>query len=106
MLIAVRGWLGWLLVPTLMVLIYWVAMNAEPPQRLLLTYVWVWFLLITPVEMMFFFMRNRIYANPQSDSAHLRQMTLLPSVFWGVLFLAGSVAALVYGGAMLLRIES
>jgi Peptidase M50B-like len=106
MLFAVRGVIGWLLVPGLMAVITYVALTVhEQPQRLLLTYIWVWFLLIAPVEQMFVFMRHKIYDNPESDSGKLRSLTLLPSAFWGVVFLAGTVAALVYGGAMLLRIE-
>ena len=86
--------------------IYVLAMNVHPPVQVLLTYVWVWFLLIVPVEEMLVFMRDAIWADPDADTAKLRKFTLLPSALWGLLLLAGTLAALVYGGAMLLRLPT
>lgn len=104
MLFAVRGWLGFLLVPALAVLLYQVATRAEPPAQALFAHVWVWFLLIAAVQRMLVFMSLATYDVPGNDTAALRAQTLLPSALWGLLLLVGTIAALVWGGAMLLRL--
>ncbi|MFI5843518.1 M50 family metallopeptidase [Catenuloplanes sp. NPDC051500] len=106
MLFAVRGLLGWLVVPSLMVVICYVAFAAEPPIRELFAYVWTWFLLIAAVETMLIFLRGRGYDNSGSDAGALRRLTSLSGEFWAVLMLIGTTAALVYGGVMLLRVEA
>lgn len=104
MLLVVRGLLGWLLVPVLMAAILWVALTVEDPLQTWLTYVWVWFLLIAGVQEMLLLMTTKAYKVDASDPAQLRRLTLLPSAAWAFLLLAGTVAALVYGGVMLLGI--
>jgi len=106
MLIAVRGVVGWVVVPVLMAAIFAITMGVHPPVQTMLTYMWVWFLLIVPVEDMLVFMRAELWKDAGSDSAKLQKLTLLPSALWGVLLLAGTIAALVYGGAMLLRLHA
>ncbi|WP_051800195.1 M50 family metallopeptidase [Catenuloplanes japonicus] len=106
MLFAVRGLLGWLVVPTLMIVICYVALAVEPPIRELFAYVWTWFLLIAAVETMLIFLRGRGYDNSGSDAGALRRLTRLSGEFWAVLMLIGTTAALVYGGVMLLRVEA
>ena len=106
MLFAVRGLLGWLVVPTLMSVICYVALAAEPPIQELFAYVWTWFLLIAAVETMLIFLRGRGYDNSGSDAGALRRLTSLSGEFWAVLMLIGTTAALVYGGVMLLRVEA
>ena len=103
MLIAVRGLVGWLVVPGLMVVIGYVALKVPQPHQTLVTYVWVWFLLIVPVEHMFFFLRNKHYDNSSSDSGQMERLTRFPSALWALVFLAGTIAALAYGGSLLLR---
>jgi hypothetical protein len=105
MLFAVRGLLGWILVPGLMFLIYQIAAHVKPPVQLLLTHMWVWFLLIAPVERMFVFMQQQTYNSPKSDSAVLQRQTLLPSALWALALLVGTIAALVYGGGLLLHMH-
>jgi hypothetical protein len=102
MLLAVRGVVGWITVPGLMVVIGYIAIKAEPPLQLLYTYMWVWFLLIAPVEQMFVFLQAKIYNNNRSDAAGLQQLTRLPRELWALVFLAGTIAALVYGARLLL----
>lgn len=104
MLLVVRGPIGWLVVPTLVVLAFLAAVYAEPPTQALLAHVWAWFLLIAAVEQSLVVMRGGAYAKKGSDHDELRRLTLLPPVLWGLLLLTGSVAALAYGGAMLLRL--
>jgi hypothetical protein len=102
MLLAVRGVVGWISVPTLMIVIGYVAVKVDPPLQSLYTYMWVWFLLIAPVEQMFFFLREKIYNNDGSDAAGLQKLTRLPRELWTLVFLAGTIAALVYGARLLL----
>ncbi|MGN9906626.1 M50 family metallopeptidase [Phytohabitans sp. LJ34] len=104
MLFVVRGPVGWLVVPALVVLAFLAAVYTEPPTQALLAHVWAWFLLIAAVEQSLVVMRGGAYATKGSDHDELRRLTLLPPVLWGLLLLTGSVAALAYGGAMLLRL--
>jgi hypothetical protein len=106
MLIAVRGLLGWLLVPGLMVVIWLVAVKVDPPLQTLYAHMWVWFLLIAAVQRMLLFIWHKQYDQGPNDSTALQGLTLVPSAIWALVFLAGTVAALAYGGAMLLRIET
>jgi hypothetical protein len=103
MLVVVRGWVGWLLVPALLVAIFWVETHMRAPERLLLTHMWVWFLLIVPVETMVVMIRREVYKGKTTDFGKMRSMTLLPGVFWAFAMLAGTVAALAYGGKLLLH---
>jgi hypothetical protein len=103
MLLAVRGVVGWITVPALVVVIGYIAVKAEPPLQLLYTHMWVWFLLIAPVERMFIFVETKTYDRREgTDAAGLQRRTLLPREFWTLVFLAGTVAALVYGARLLL----
>ena len=104
MLFAVRGLLGWLTVPGLIVVLYLVTMRVDPPLQTLYTHMWVWFLLIGAVQRMLHFVLDRQYENGTNDSTHLAGLTLVPSAIWAFVFLAGTIGALAYGGAMLLRL--
>jgi hypothetical protein len=104
MLLAVRGVVGLLLVPALAVMLYQVAVKAEPPTQALFAHVWVWFLLISAVQRMVVFMTTANYDVPNNDTAALSRQTLLPRALWGLILLVGTIAALVWGGAMLLRV--
>ena len=103
MLVVVRGPFGWFIVPALIAAIFWVATKVPQPNRLLLTHVWVWLLLIVPVEDMLVYLRQRLYRRPTADTARMQRLTLLPSALWAVILLGGTVAALVYGGDLLLH---
>jgi hypothetical protein len=43
--------------------------------------------------------------NQESDAAVLAKLTLLPDVVWLAIFWFGTMAALIYGGARLLRLD-
>ena len=103
MLVVVRGPFGWFIVPALIAAVFWVATKVPQPNRLLLTHVWVWLLLIVPVEDMLVYLRQRLYRRPTADTARMQRLTLLPSALWAVILLGGTVAALVYGGDLLLH---
>lgn len=104
MLLAVRGWIGWVVVPVLLVVLYQVATKAEPSGLTLFAYVWTWFLLIAAVQRMIVFLAAKTYLSDKTDTAKLQAMTLLPSPLWALIQLAGTTTALVWGGAMLLRL--
>jgi len=91
-------------VPGLIVVLYLVTMRVDPPLQTLYTYMWVWFLLIGAVQRMLHFVLDRQYESGTNDSTHLADLTLVPSAIWAFVFLVGTIAALAYGGAMLLRI--
>jgi hypothetical protein len=103
MLFAVRGMLGWLLVPGLITVIWLVAVKVDPPLQTLYTHMWVWFLLIGAVQRMLLFVLHKQYDDDSNDSISLQELTLVPSALWALVFLVGTIAALVYGGALLLR---
>jgi hypothetical protein len=105
MLIAVRGLVGWLLVPALMVVIWLIAVKVDPPLQTLYAHMWVWFLLIGAVQRMLLFVWHKQYDQGPNDSTALQDLTLVPSAIWALVFLVGTIAALAYGGAMLLRVE-
>ena len=104
MLLAVRGVPGLLIVPALAVVLYQVATTTEPATQALFAHVWTWFLLISSVQRMILFMGTGNYDVPGNDVAALSAQTLLPRALWGLLLLTGTIAALVWGGAMLLRL--
>jgi hypothetical protein len=103
MLIAVRGWFGLFLVPALIAAIFAVATQMKPPLQTLFTYVWVWFLLIVPVEVTLRHIWRGIYRDGGSDTGVMQRLTRLPSELWALAFLVGNIAALVYGGSLLLH---
>jgi hypothetical protein len=104
MLFAVRGWIGWVVIPLLLVVLYQVATKAEAGVLTLIAYVWTWFLLIGAVQRMLVYIRAKHYQNKTSDTALLQRVTWLPNEVWTFVQLIGTGAALVWGGAMLLRL--
>jgi hypothetical protein len=106
MLLATRGFLGPLLIICLMVALYQVVTKAEPSMVALTAHLWTWFLLISGVQQMLLFMRDRHYNIKGNDTEALRAATLLPTFVWGAILLLGTIAALAYGGAMLLRLTN
>ncbi|GAA4934760.1 M50 family metallopeptidase [Actinoplanes utahensis] len=103
MLFAVRGVVGWLSVPGLMVIIWLIATRTEPPLQTLYTHMWIWFLLIGAVQRMLLFVANKQYDQDKTDAAGLESLTGVPSAIWTFVFLVGTIAALAYGGGLLLR---
>jgi peptidase M50B-like protein len=96
MLLLMRGPFGIVVVLALMGLLFWIAFKVKPPVQVLYTHMWVWFLLIVPVE-------TAVAHMGGNDAKRLRQLTLLPAELWGLGFLVGTVAALAFGGSLLLR---
>jgi hypothetical protein len=105
MLLVVRGLVGWLLVPSLIALIGYVLVDVGAARQMLFVHMWVWFLLIAPVERMLVYLRDSTYLHPQSDTSVLRRATLLPSALWAILLLAGTGAALAFGASLILHLR-
>lgn len=106
MLFAVRGWIGWVVVPLLLAVLFFVATRVEPGGLTLFAYVWTWFLLIAAVQRMLVYLGAKTYLIEASDTARLAKATLLPTELWAFAQLIGTSAALVWGGSMLLRMPS
>jgi hypothetical protein len=106
MLLATRGFLGPLLIICLMVVLYQIVTKAEPSLVTLAAHVWTWFLLISGVQAALLLMRERGYNAKGNDTQALRDATLLPKYVWGGILLVAAIAALAYGGAMLLRLST
>lgn len=84
-------------------LLWSVAMHADQTVQLVFTYVWVWFLLMggtRQIPELFFGVRRN---DTSTDAAQLQQQTYIGDVVWLFVFWLGSLAALVYGGALMLR---
>ena len=105
MLLVLQGFIGWLVVPVLIIVLYKIATTADPGRQLLLAHVWTWFLLIYAVQQMIVYLREKHYEQPTSDTARLRKYTFLPSIFWAAIMLAVTIFALGWGGSMLLGIK-
>ncbi|MEU4422120.1 M50 family metallopeptidase [Actinoplanes sp. NPDC024001] len=103
MLLTVRGFLGWIVIPALMVGLYQLATKAPPEMSTLGAYVWTWFLLIGAVQRMLVYLTDKTYQQGGTDTARLQSSTLVPSEIWSLLLLLATGAALVWGGSMLLR---
>lgn len=102
MMLAVKGLVGWIVTPLLMIGIYLMATELKPPGQTLAVYVWVWFLLIVSVQQMYLHLTEKHYKHPGNDTSWLRRRTFVPSGLWSFLLFVASVVALLYGGAMLL----
>ncbi|MFG1606788.1 M50 family metallopeptidase [Actinoplanes sp. NPDC049265] len=106
MLFTVRGIIGWIVVPVLVVGLYQLATKAPAEMSTLGAYVWTWFLLIGAVQRMLVYLTDKTYLVEAADTTRLQQVSLVPSEIWSVLLLLGTGAALVWGGSMLLRMPS
>jgi hypothetical protein len=106
MLLTVRGCVGWIVIPALMVGLYQLATKAPPAMSTLGAYVWTWFLLIGAVQRMLVYLSEKTYLRDGTDTAKLQRSTLMPSEIWSVILLLATGAALVWGGSMLLRMPS
>ena len=83
--------------------LYWVARYWGDSAQLGFTYAWVWFLLMggtRQIPDLFWAMKH---GDTSSDAAVLQRLTFLPDVFWLAVFWLAALAALVYGGSLLLR---
>lgn len=102
LLVMVRNLFGFLAVPLTGLLVWTVAMRAGEDVQLVFTYVWVWFLLMGGTRQV-----PELYwhwsHDGEADTRRLAEATGLSTAFFVALFWFGSMAALIYGGVLLLR---
>ncbi|MFC7275685.1 M50 family metallopeptidase [Paractinoplanes rhizophilus] len=102
LLVMVRNLFGLFVVPLTGALIWVVAMRATEQVQLVFAYVWVWFLLMggtRQIPELFSVWKE----GSEPDTRSLSDKSGLSSAFFVALFWAASLAALVYGGVLLLR---
>jgi hypothetical protein len=84
-------------------LLFWVARHGSEAVVTGFAHGWVWFLLIGGVRQISTLFQVTRAGDPTSDVAVLSRLTWLPGVIWLGVFWAGTMVALVWGGALLLR---
>ena len=80
-----------------------VAMRSEPTVQMVFAYIWVWFLLMGGARQIPDLFRVIASGSTANDAAILQRQTHIGDVVWLFVFWLGSVAALVWGGTLLLR---
>jgi hypothetical protein len=95
----IRNLFGWVAVTVAGLLFYLVIHYGSATGRLVFAYTWTWFLLLG--GFLHTAQTNMKYTGWSGDGALLRGMTGLPKGFWGLLWWLATLAALVYGGAVL-----
>ncbi|WP_306204955.1 M50 family metallopeptidase [Actinoplanes sp. RD1] len=106
MLPTLRGLIGWLIVPALLVVLFQVTTKAREEHLMLAAYVWVWLLLIGAVQRMILHATRGDWTVKENDTTRLSELTLVPSAVWSFVLLAGTIGALVWGGSLLLRMPA
>jgi hypothetical protein len=105
LLVMVRNVFGLFAVPLTGALIWVVAMRSTEQVQLVFAYIWVWFLLMGGTRQI-----PELYRSWQGggepDTNALSGKTHLSTAFFVALFWLGSLAALIYGGVLLLRHEA
>ncbi|MEV4617228.1 M50 family metallopeptidase [Asanoa sp. NPDC049573] len=98
----VRNLFGWLFILAAGTLFVMVAVNGSPTARQVFVYTWTWFLLlggfVHTVE------TNLKSVGWSGDASALRKLTKLPRGFWGGLWWLATIAALLYGGGLLIGV--
>jgi hypothetical protein len=102
LLVMVRNLFGLFVVPLTGALIWAVAMRATAEVQLVFAHIWVWFLLMGGTRQIPELFREW-KGGKEVDTGALSSKTGLSSAFFVALFWAGSLAALIYGGVLLLR---
>jgi hypothetical protein len=102
-LVMVRNVFGVFAVLVTGALLWVVAMRAEPTVQLVFAYVWVWFLLMGGTRQIPELFLGVSGNDSSTDAAKLQQHTYIGDVVWLLVFWLLSLAALVYGGALMLR---
>nr|WP_296063695.1 M50 family metallopeptidase [uncultured Actinoplanes sp.] len=102
LLLMVRNLFGFVAVPMTGAILWALAMRADAAQQMVAAHIWVWFLLMGGVRQI-----PELYKEwadrGEPDTDVLAGQTGLSTAFFVALFWAGSLAALIYGGVLLLR---
>jgi hypothetical protein len=95
LLLSARGFFAWTCIIGAGFLLYSIARYSTLGAKVFTAYVLTWFLLISGVVVVLRHWRS------EGDRALLKSSTGLPKWFWPPLWLLGSIAALLTGGALL-----
>lgn len=102
-LVLSRNFFG-LLVATGTVLMLWFTVTRGGPDvQRGVAYVWVWFMLMGSTRKVPDLYYSMLRPDEVSDAEHLQKSTHISDVVWLFVFWLGTIAALLYGGALLLR---
>lgn len=104
-LVKIRSGVGFVAVIGTGLVLYWVLHTWSDPAQLAFAHFWVWFLLIGGVRTITGLFQATSRNDEKSDAAKLAKLTLLPDIFWLAVFWLATMAALIYGGARLLRLD-
>jgi hypothetical protein len=100
----IRNVFGAISVVTTIGIIFAVSWFTSAQTQAAFAYFAVWLLLVGGVRPIVELQRMRRRGRlPDSDADQLARLTRLPGLFWVAFFLAGTVAALMSGGWLLLR---
>jgi hypothetical protein len=102
-LVMIRNLFGLLVVVAIGALLWLVTMRAAAPVQQVFAYIWVWFMLIGGARQIPELFWGVKAGDTSTDPALLQRHTHVSDVLWLGVFWLGSVAALIYGGALLLR---
>ncbi|WIM95913.1 M50 family metallopeptidase [Actinoplanes oblitus] len=101
-LILTRNAFGLLVATGTVALLWLMVTKADEPVQLGVAYVWVWMMLMggtRQIPNLFWGMR----AGAHNDAGMLQSHTHIGDVVWLFVFWLGSISALLYGGALMLR---
>jgi hypothetical protein len=102
-LVLTRNAFGLLVAGSTVVLLWLAVTRAEPALQRGVAYIWVWFLLMGSTRQIPELYWGMVMRSGKSDAEQLAGLTHIGDVVWLFLFWLGTLAALVYGGALLLR---
>lgn len=98
-LLQTRNFFGWISVIVTGGLFFMVVHYGTPTGRMVFVYTLTWFLLLG--GFIHTVQYNLKYAGWSADAGSLRDMTKIPRGFWGLLWWLATLAALVYGGGVM-----
>ena len=102
-LVLVRNAFGLLVAGATVVLLWTAVTRAEPAAQRGIAYVWVWFVLMGSTRTIPALIYATARQEGKTDAEHLQQSTHISDVLWLLVFWLGTLAALVFGGALMLR---
>jgi hypothetical protein len=102
-LVLTRNLFGLLVAAGTVGLLWVVAIRSPQPVQLGFAYVWVWFLLMGSTRKIPDLYWSMLTKTGTSDAERLETHTHIGDVVWLFIFWLGSVAALIYGGALMVR---
>jgi len=96
LLLAVRWSFAFVTVPLALILTFLIAKFAPMQTQVIAAYALAWLLLLAGVRSII-----ELGLIPRGDAENLRKATFIPRLIWSLLWLAGALAAVAFGGRML-----